>query len=326
MAGERIVGVAGATGFVGRHIVRELVGRGWTVRALVRTREKARDVLPRDERLKVIVGEATDPDAASNLAAGASAVVNAIGILRETTGNSFRRAHVQATRTLVEAAEAAGGPRFVQISALGVGDDGATAYQQTKYEAEQIVRSSGILWTILRPSLIHGPDSDLIKVAKGWVTGAKQPWFFLPYFTREELTADVPLGPVRRVPPKVQPVAVEDVAWAVGESLERPRAAGEVFNLVGPETLTWPQFLETLQAAIPGADMALRPVGIPAMAASMQAKAAKLLGLGGLLPFDEGMPIMGSQDSTANPEKAREMLGFRPRPFGSSLSQYAFRI
>jgi hypothetical protein len=84
--------------------------------------------------------------------------------------------------------------------------------------------------------------------------------------------------------------------------------------------------LEALQQAIPGADVALRPLGIPAMAASVQAKAAKLLGLGGLLPFDEGMPIMASQDSTASPDKARELLGFRGRPFTVGLRAYAARI
>ena len=206
MAGERIVGVAGATGFVGRHIVRELLSRGWSVRGLVRSREKAREVLPRDERLKLIVGEPTAPDSAAGLCAGASAVINTVGILRETAGNTFRKAHVLTTRSLVEAAEIAGVRGFVQISAIGVGDEGTTQYQRTKFEAEQIVRRSGLLWTILRPGLVHGADSELLRTAKGWVTGSKQPWFFLPYFTRVETVSDVPLGPVRRLPGTVQPV------------------------------------------------------------------------------------------------------------------------
>lgn len=326
MAGQRTVAVAGATGFVGRHVVAELLGRGYTVRGLVRSREKARAVLPRDERLKLIEGEALDADAAAGLAAGVSAMINTIGILREKGGNTFRKAHVQTTRALVGACEAGGVDRFVQVSALGVSDEGRAAYQKTKFEGEMIVRRSAVPWTVLRPSLIHGSDSELIKIAKGWVTGSSQPWIFLPHFTRGELTSDVPLAAIRRVPASVQPIAVEDVAWAGAEALERPEAIGEVINLVGPEVFTWPQFLEAMQREVPGADMALRPLGIPAEIAAVQAKAAKLMGLGSLLPFDDGMALMGSEDSTASAEKSRALLGLEARPFTETFRRYAGRI
>src|ERR1041385_2626353 len=159
---DRIVAVAGASGFVGRHIVSELLRRGHHVRALVRSRDKAGEALGTDERLKLVLGEATDSDAAGGLPAGVSGVVNAIGIIRESGADTFRKAHVQATRALVEAAQAGAGPtppRFVQVSALGVGDEGKTEYQRTKFEGEMIVRRSGLPWAILRPSLIHGADS-----------------------------------------------------------------------------------------------------------------------------------------------------------------------
>ncbi|MEX2219583.1 MAG: NAD(P)H-binding protein [Phycisphaerales bacterium] len=325
MAGERIVAVAGASGFVGRHVVAELLSRGYAVRALVRSREKARAALPRDDRVRLVVG-GPEPRTLALLAEGAAGIVNTVGIIREAGGNTFRTAHVLTTRALVEAARGAGVERFVQVSALGVSAEGKTAYQQTKFEAEQVVRRSGLLWTILRPGLIHGPGNELMRTAKGWVTGAAQPWFFLPYFTRGEIRDEVPLAAVHRVPGTVQPVAVEDVAWAAAESLERPAAAGEVFNLVGPEVLTWPQLLDLMQEAIPGADVALRPLGIPGEFASVQAKLARKLGLGGLLPFDEGMPIMAAEESTASPEKARQMLGLEPRPFTPALREYAGRI
>lgn len=327
MAQEQIVAVAGATGFVGRHIVRELLARGYAVRGLVRSREKAAAELPRHDGLRLVQGDVLDPVAATGLVAGTHACINAIGILRERkAGETFRRMHVDAVRSLVESCRGEGVRRFVQISALGVRDDGRSQYQKTKYEGEQIVRRSGLDWTIVRPSLIHGADGEFIKMAKGWVTGSKQPWFFLPYFTRGVVTSDVPLAAVRREPASVQPVAIEDVAWAVAECLARPESIGEVFNLVGSETLTWPDLLRTVRDTIPGANRKLAPMGIPAEVAAVQAMVAKKLGIGGLLPFDEGMAIMGAMDTVADATKAREMLGFEGRPFSAALRQYAARI
>lgn len=326
MPQQQSVAVAGATGFVGRYIVRELLSRQHSVRALVRDRAKAESVLPRDPRLTLVTGDVLDAGALSSLVSGAGACINAIGIIRQHGGETFKKLHVDAVRALTSACRDAGATRFVHISALGVTDSGKTAYQKTKFHGETLVRASGLDWTVLRPSLIHGPDGEFVRMAKGWVTGTKQPWFFLPYFTRGVLTSDVPLAAIRREPASLQPVAVEDVARAAAECLERPETAGEVINLVGPETLTWPELLRTMRDTIPGANEGLEPLGIPAEAAAAQARIAGMLGIGGLLPFDEGMAHMGAMDTTASPEKARQMLAFDPRPFTAALKGYAARI
>lgn len=320
---QRVAAVTGASGFVGRHIVQELLSRGWSVRALVRQREKARSVLPRDERLTLVVGECTDAGALASLVQGCSAAINSIGIIREAGGNTFQKIHVDAVRELVAACRAAGVERYVQISALGVWDEGPAAYQKTKFEGEQIVRRSDLAWTILRPSLVHGLGSDFLRMAKGWVTGEKQPWFFLPYFTRGTPSSRVPLAALKRETPKVQPVAVEDVAWAAAESLEREAAIGEVYNLVGPDVFTWPQMLRIIRDAVPSSDSTLEPLGVPAEIAAAQAMIASKVGLGSLLPFDAGMAQMGALDSTASLDKARADLGFNPRPFEKTLKSYA---
>ncbi len=321
------IAVTGATGFVGSQVVRELLSRGHSVRGLVRSREKAKQVLPASDQLRLVQADITDPTGLAGLTAGVTACINTLGIIREAAGQTFRKIHVDATRLLVNACREAGVKRFVQVSAIGVSDEGKAAYQKTKYEGEQIVKKSDLEWTILRPSLIHGPRGEFIRLAKGWCSGEKQPWFFLPYFSRGRLSSeDVPLAAIYREPASVQPVAVEDVAWAAAECLGREESIGEIYNLAGPEVLTWPELLEHMRDNIPGANQDLNPMGIPSEVAAIQALAAAKIGVGSILPFDHGMAVMGAVDSTASIEKARIQLGFSPRPFRETFNGYAGAI
>jgi uncharacterized protein YbjT (DUF2867 family) len=320
------IAVAGAGGFIGSHITRELIARGFGVTALVRNREKAREKLPHGERLRLVQGDATDEAALAGLVSGAAACINCVGLLRESAGQTFRRLHVEAVRGLTRACVSGGVRRFVQFSALGVNGDARAPYQKTKWEGEQIVRRSGLEWTILRPGLVHGQGSGFMATATGWVRGSTQPWFFLPYFARGVPSSDVPLASIRREPPEVMPIAVEDVAWAAAECLSNAESVGEIINLVGPERLSWPEMLEAIRDGVPHARADLLPRGVPAEAAAIQAKVAKQLGLGALLPFDEGMAIMGGQDSTGSPEKARLLLNLAPRPFRESFRTYCAKL
>jgi NADH dehydrogenase len=322
------VAVTGASGFVGRYVVRELLGRGVQVRALVRDRARAGGVLPvRDGRLALVEGNVLEGRSAGGLVDGCSAALNLVGIIREEGGGqTFKNMHVEATRVLVEACKAAGVRRFVQMSALGVGGDGKCAYQRTKWEGEQIVRRSGLDWTIFRPGMIHGAESKFIAMAAGWVSGQSAPFLFIPYFSRWEHDTRVPAGAAVAVDPKVQPIAVEDVARAFVECLFRPQSVGEVYPLAGPDVLSWPDLLKALRDHLPGGDPALMPWPAPSEVAWAVASAAGSVGLGGLLPFDAGMARMGGQDSTATLDKARYDLGLELRPFLPTLKQYAASV
>lgn len=327
MMTSQTIAVTGATGFVGGFVVRTLAARGYRVRALVRDRAKAAAVLGASSaEVQWTLGDIFDHGAMTELAAGAEAIVHTIGIRREFRPEvTFDRLHPGATRAALDAALASGVERFVHISALGVRPDAPCAYQRSKYEAERLVRGSGLAWTILRPSLIHGPGGEFMRMMKAMALGRSAPWFFLPYFARLRLS-DGWIPRPRFGAALVQPVGVDEVAEAVAAALGSERAVGEVYHLGGAERLDWPAMLRAIRDAIPMADRAMRVLAIPARLASFKAAQLEAFGMGRMLPFGPSEPIMASEDSVCALDKAREHLGFEPREFRSSMREYAAEV
>jgi len=320
---ERLtVAVTGATGFVGRHVVRTLAQRGHTARALVRDLDKARDSLG-DVDYFPVRGDIFNTDAVMRLCEGCDAVIHLIGIRREgpaRKGVSFRRMHVEATARILDAAGKTGARRFVHMSALGARPLTRSRYHQTKYEAEQLVRSSGLGWTIFQPSIIHGPDGEFMQMAAGWVRGEEQPKHFLPYFFRVNPETN------EAEAAKVQIVSVQDVADVFINALSVDEAIGEVYPIGGPEAMEWPDLLTTIRDHVPGAKPKLKPRGISGDFASYMAQAAGIVGLGQLLPFGPDEPLMAMEDSTCSLARAEAHLGYRPREFVEELTGYARSI
>ncbi|MEM7755872.1 MAG: NAD(P)H-binding protein [Planctomycetota bacterium] len=329
--GERVVAVTGATGFVGRHMVRALLERGHRVRGMVRDAEKASGVLPPHERLEWVQEPGgISEDSAERLVEGCDTAVHTIGIIREASGGqTFKRMHTEATRWMVRACEHAGTQRYLHMSALGVRDHGISQYQKTKFEAEQIVRFSDLDWTIFRPGLIHGSDSAVFEMMKKWCEGRDAPWLFLPYFLRTEVVVPGVTNdresalPLTVEAPKVAPVHIDDVCEAFCLAMEHRESVGEIYALAGPETMTWPEMLRRVRDALPQAKDNLIPIGLPAPIAAAKAWALKQLGMGDLLPFDVGMALMAAEDSVAPSVKARAQLGYEPRAFTESMRGYA---
>lgn len=314
---QRVIAVAGATGFVGRHVVGEMLGRGWRVRALARDVDRASRTLhtaAHGEALEIVAGDGMDRPALGRLCAGADGLVNCVGIIREAPGGqTFERVHGRTTRNLIEACKGAGVRRFVQVSALGVRDEAPTAYYRSKFDAEMLLRASGLDWTILRPSMILGEGSEFVRMASGWVTGKSVPHLFVPCFCRHVSGPPIP-GLAKIVDARLQPVAVEDVARAAAQSIERDEAIGEVYHLTGPETLTMGEILARIAAVTPLAKK-LPLMRVPHTLGAGLARIAGFLGLRDALPFDAGMAIMASEDSMARKERVREHLGIEPRAF-----------
>jgi NADH dehydrogenase len=301
--------VTGASGFVGSAVLEELIARGYGVNALVNRRTLSGTA--QDERVRAIKGDLFDQVALDQGMSGVEGVIHLVGVIMEkpSKGVTFERIHFQGTKSVVDAALRNGVRRYVHMSALGVRPNAVSTYHRTKYAAEQYVRASGLDWTIIRPSLIHGPGGEFMQMEANWARGVAPPFLFMPYFGKGAFG--------RGGAGKLQPVYVKDVARAFVQSFASPKTIGEVYPLGGPDQLTWPQLHRISAEAIIGRKR--RVAALPVW----YAKALTRIVPPPLLPFNRDQVIMSQEDNTADPSKFRAEFGWDPQPFEPTLKQYA---
>jgi len=229
----REVLVTGGTGFVGSHVCRALIARGWLPRLLARVGSEGR--IPEDIRnaCRVTLGDVTNRESVDNAVQGTEAVVHLAGIIREFPDRevTFDRLHLAATRNVVDAAKRWGIPRIVHMSALGAQAGGPTAYFDSKGRAEDYVRQSGLRWTVFRPSVIFGPGDRFLQELVGILR--RTPLFPVP--------GD---GTYR-----LQPVFVGDVARGIAEAVEREDTEGRIFEVGGPDRFSYDELIDKVSAS-----------------------------------------------------------------------------
>ena len=189
--------VTGATGFVGREIVRQLHAAGHTIRILARSPHSPRvqEAVSRCGA-EVHPGDVLDAASLDGALNGMDAVIHLVGIISEVGESTFENVHTRGTGNMVAAARQAGVRRFVHMSALGTRPNAVSRYHQTKWAAEELVRHSGLDFTIFRPSLIYGPEDQFVNLFARMI----------------RLSPVVPLMGSPRA--RFQPVPVETVAAA----------------------------------------------------------------------------------------------------------------
>lgn len=257
-----LVTLFGGSGFVGRYVTQALLKAGVRVRLAERDPTRAWFVKPLAAlgQTQFAGVDVTRADSVRRVVAGSDAIINLVGILK----GDFRRVHVDGARNIAEAARDIGAGALVHVSAIGADPAAESAYARTKGEGEAAVRAAFPTATIIRPSIIFGPEDRFVN--------------------RFAAMARAPVLPVIRGAVKFQPVFVNDVAAAVARAALEPGTYGaRTFELGGPETISMAELNRWIAQAI-GRDPLV--VNLPDGVARLMAR------LGGWAP---GAPVTWDQ-------------------------------
>lgn len=227
-----LITIIGGSGFLGRHLVKQLAAAGFRLRILSRDAVGA-EFLKTAATIGQIATQYADitrPETLAGKFDGSWAVINLVSILHESGRQRFAAINVTGARVVAEQAKAAGAERFIQISALGVEQATDTKYGRTKLAGETAVREAFPGATIIRPSLLVGPEDR-----------------FFQRFARMSLLAPA-LPLIGGGKTKFQPTLVNDVALAIATALNLPETAGKTYELGGSEVLTFKEMLERMRA------------------------------------------------------------------------------
>lgn len=226
--------LTGATGFIGSYLLRELIDQGHTVRCLVRDPGDRLDV--EGAQVEKVKGDVTQPRSLSGLVRGCDAVIHLVGIIDEKPdrGLTFEAVHYAGTKHLVDEARDAGVEQFIQMSANGARPDGVSAYQTSKWKAEEYVRSAGFpRWTIFRPSIVFGdPGPHHPEFATRLAKTLVRPFPVLPVFGDGTF--------------EMQPISIEEVVVAFVQALTRPAAHGKSYCVAGRERYPFNEVLDRI--------------------------------------------------------------------------------
>lgn len=224
-----LVAVFGGSGFLGRYAVSALAKAGYRIRVAMRHPNLGNYLVPMGQvgQIQLVKANILNREHVEATISGAEAVVNLVGVLRQSGRQRFGRLHRDAPGDLAKAALEAGIPTFVHVSSLGVSPTSPSAYARTKAEGEVQVREAFPAATILRPSLLFGPEDN----------------FFNRFANMARFSPFLPL--IGGGGTKFQPVYVADVAAAIAKAVVDPTTTrGRTYELGGPTIYTFKELME----------------------------------------------------------------------------------
>lgn len=253
----RLVTIFGGSGFIGRHVVRELANRGWRIRVAVRRPDLANFLQPLGNvgQIRAVKANLRDDTSVATALSGADAAINLVGILAPSGKQTFEAVQAEGARRIARAARAEGIERFVQMSAIGADPDSDSEYARTKAEGERHALEAIPETVVVRPSIVFGPE-DI---------------FFNRFASIAKWSPAVPIvgGSTR-----FQPVFVGDVADFVAEAIDGKLAGGTTYELGGPEIKTFRELMQQMLAEI---GRKRQIVDLPLPVARLQAKLMSVL-------------------------------------------------
>lgn len=306
---SQLVTIFGGSGFVGRYIARRMAKAGWRVRVAVRNPDEALFVKPYGVvgQVEPIFCNIRDDASVSMALDGADAAVNCVGTFDKSGKNNFQAVQVDAPARIARIAQEKGLEKLVHISSIGADTESESAYSRSKAEGEAALREAFPTATILRPSIIFGPEDQ--------------------FFNRfASMTRMGPVLPVVGAGTKFQPVYVDDVAAAAETALLG--SVSGVYELGGPDVETFRDLMQTMLQTIHRRRLV---VNIPFWAARIM---ASVFGIGQAISLGiVKAPITSDQvkslgvDNIANPEMpGLTDLGITPTAMEAVLPDYLWRF
>ncbi len=304
----KLVTVFGGSGFVGRHVVRALAKRGYRVRVAVRRPDLAFHLQPLGNvgQIKAIQANLRYQWTVDRAVEGADAVINLVGILKETGKQNFSAVQERGAAFVAEAARKQGAS-LVHVSAIGADPESGSEYGRTKGAAEAAVHGAMKDAVILRPSIIFGPEDD----------------FFNRFASMARFSPFLPL--IGGGHTKFQPVFVGDVAEAVALAVDGLAKGGKTYELGGPDVVT---FRECMEIVMRITDRNRALVSIPWSIAKSMAKLTGWLP-GAPITYDQVVMLESDNvvsDKCVSSKLTLKGLGINPRNIDSVVSSYLVRF
>lgn len=227
----RLATVFGGSGFVGRYVVRALATRGWRIRAAVRRPDLAGYLQPMGVvgQVHAVQANVRFPASLAAAAEGAEVAINCVGILSSSGRQTFDAVHVAGARAAAKAARQAGVARFIHVSAIGADLSSEAHYARSKAEGEAAVLAEFPDAIILRPSIVFGPEDQ----------------FFNRFAAMSQMSPILPL--IGGGKTRFQPLFVGDLAAAIANAAEGAGEAGTVYEIGGPEVVSFKELLDRTQ-------------------------------------------------------------------------------
>jgi NADH dehydrogenase len=305
---DTLVTVYGGSGFLGRHVVGALAKRHYRIRVAVRRPELAGYLQPlgRVGQIHAVQANLRHAPSVEAAARDAHVLINLVGILFERGRQRFEAVHTYGAEQVALAASAHDA-RLVHVSAIGADENSSSAYGRSKAKAEQLVLAAQSSATIMRPSILFGPEDD----------------FFNRFAALARMSPALPLigGGLTRF----QPVFVGDVATAIADAVDGSTRPGTIYELGGPEVQTFKELMQFVLTTIKRKRLL---VPVPFFAAKLQAMVLQFLPKPLLTPDQVELLRVDNVVSEAARSEGRTLqgLGIEPEPIEAIVPSYLWRF